>query len=103
MEQGPCLEHIRAHVHLADAALLRRRVFLLDDPHEAAGGIADDSAEAGGVGSDRGAEQAGGLQFGEAAKQAGDALRPQHRRVSADDHHGAMGGGWILTEPLLDQ
>ena len=80
-----------------------RCILLLDDPHEGSGGIPHDPAQAGGVGGDRGAEQAGGLQFGEAVEQAGEALRPQHRRVAADDHHGAAGIGCTFVELLLDQ
>ena len=103
MQEGSGLEHIRAHVYFVDAALLGRGILLLDNPNEGSGGVSHDPAQADGVCGDRGAEQAGGLQFCKAAEQARDALRPQHRRIAADDHDGAMGIRCALTEPLFDQ
>ena len=103
MEQGPGLKHIRAHVHLVDAALLGRGVLLFDDADKGAGGVAHDPAEAGGIGGDRRSQQAVGLEFVKPAEQAGDAFGPQHRRIAADDYDGATGVGRSLREPLFDQ
>ena len=82
------LEDVAARVDLVDRPLLGRAVAFLDDPEEAAGRVAEDAAEAGGVGHDGGAEQAGGPVAALAVEQVGQGLGPDQRLVADQDQRG---------------
>ena len=101
-EEVPGLEDIGAHVDFTDLPLGRRRVLLLHDPLEVARGVADNSAQPGGVGRDRRAEQTGGGPPLELREQSRHALRPEHRRVAAHDHHGPPRVRRVVADAVFD-
>ena len=83
-EQGK-LEHVAARVDLGDRPLLGAAIALLDDPEEAAGGIAEDPPESGRIGDDGGPEQAGGPFHLLDGEQVGQGLGADQRLVADQD------------------
>jgi len=89
------LEDVGAGVDLAEAALGRRRVALLDDGGELAAAVAHDAPEAGGVLDLGGEHRRGGLGGLVGVHQRRERLRAQQRDVAVEHDHGArqVGGG----------
>ncbi len=94
------LEHVAARVDLAQRALLRRAVALLDDAQEPAGRVAEDPSEAHRVFHDGGAQEASGPVQMPALEQVRQRLRTQQRLVSDQDKRGPLVAGQERTTHL---
>ncbi|OEI69381.1 hypothetical protein Cus16_1225 [Curtobacterium sp. ER1/6] len=82
------VEGVDAGVVLGDGALGVRRVLVLDDADEGAGGVADDAAETGGVVGDRAHERDGVAGVG--VQERAERHRVEQRDVAGEHHDGAV-------------